>query len=270
MPELPEVETTRLGIAPYVEGQKISKIVIRQPQLRWPVPKELIKLATNQTIKTVHRRAKYLLLETSTGHIIIHLGMSGSLRIVDKNASVTKHDHVDFILNHKALRFHDPRKFGTILWTQSNPYKHKLLQRLGPEPLSDEFNGEHMHRLAKQRKLSVKSFIMDSHIVVGVGNIYASEALFLSGIHPKRAASRISLARYQKLATNIKAVLNNAIELGGTTLKDFVREDGKPGYFANELNVYNKKGEPCPYCHNPIQFRVIGQRSSYYCSQCQH
>lgn len=270
MPELPEVETTRRGILPYVKGQKITEVIVRRTQLRWPIPHEIIEQALNQKINSIHRRAKYLLFDTNAGHIIVHLGMSGSLRIVDNNSLPSKHDHVDIVFNKKTLRFHDPRRFGTILWTQSDPSEHKLLHQLGLEPLCDEFNGEHLHRLAKSRKISVKSFIMNNHVVVGVGNIYASEALFLSGIHPKRAAGRISLIRYQHLAENIKVVLNNAINLGGTTLRDFVREDGKPGYFANKLNVYNKKGMPCPNCKKPILMHVIGQRSSFYCGQCQH
>lgn len=270
MPELPEVETTRRGITPYVHGKKICDIIIRQHQLRNPISSNLTTIAKNQQIKNIWRRAKYLLFKTDVGHIILHLGMSGSLRIVAKYSQPKKHDHVDFILPKKILRFHDPRRFGTILWTSKDPSQHKLLRDLGPEPLSDEFNGEHLHKLACARKVSVKNFIMNSQIVVGVGNIYASEALFLSGIHPQRAAGRISIGRYQSLANNIKKVLKSAIDEGGTTLRDFVREDGNPGYFANQLNVYNKKGQPCPVCYSPIQARVLGQRSSFFCKNCQH
>ena len=270
MPELPEVETTLRGITPHIQNKKIKDIVVRNQKLRWSIPTDLNKNFKNQKIKNVKRRAKYLLFETAAGHIILHLGMSGSLRIVTRNIQPNKHDHVDIVFNKYILRFHDPRRFGTLLWTPQNPLEHKLLKKLGPEPLDRKFNGEYLHKHAVSRKVNIKSFIMNSQIVVGIGNIYASEALFLSGIHPQRAAGRISLMRYEKLAKNIKKVLNTAIELGGTTLRDFVREDGKPGYFANQLNVYNKKGAPCPKCKSPIQVRVLGQRSSFYCSHCQH
>ena len=269
MPELPEVETTRLGISPFVLGKRVDEVVIRQRQLRWPVPRNLNACLKHQQILNISRRAKYLLFQTDTGHLILHLGMSGSLRIVKQGVQANKHDHVDFVFSKRVLRFHDPRRFGAILWTGKDPIRHKLLCRLGPEPLSEEFNGNYLHTLAKSRKVNVKNFIMNSHIVVGVGNIYASEALFLSGIHPQRAAGRVSKHRYAVLADNIKNVLQSAIDLGGTTLRDFVREDGKPGYFANQLNVYNKKGQPCPQCSTPIQVRTLGQRSSFFCNHCQ-
>lgn len=270
MPELPEVETTRRGIIPYVKKQQVQNVVIRQASLRWPVPRNLKQKLKDQTIKDIHRRAKYLLFVTQTGHLIIHLGMSGSLRLVNNQIEPNKHDHVDLVFKKKTLRFHDPRRFGAVLWTSQDPLQHKLLKNLGPEPLSDEFTGTHLHQLAKGKKVNVKTFIMNAHIVVGVGNIYASESLFLSGIHPQRSAGRISLIRYEVLAENIKQVLTHAIELGGTTLRDFVREDGKPGYFANKLNVYNQTGKPCPVCKNPIKVRTISQRSSFFCVQCQH
>ncbi len=270
MPELPEVETTRRGITPYVKNKKIENVVVRQTNLRWPVPRNLKQKLKHQKILDIKRRAKYLLFATETGHLILHLGMSGSLRMIKPQTEPRKHDHVDIVFDKKTLRFHDPRRFGAVLWTNKDPLQHKLLLKLGPEPLSEDFNGTHLHRLARAKKVSVKNFIMNSHIVVGVGNIYASESLFLSGIHPQRAAGRISLARYNVLANNIKTVLANAIKLGGTTLRDFVREDGKPGYFANQLNVYNQTGKPCPVCKNPIKVRTIGQRSSFFCVQCQH
>ncbi len=270
MPELPEVETTRRGITPHIHGKQINKVILRQRQLRWPIPRNLNALVKNQHINSISRRAKYLLFATDAGHIILHLGMSGSLRIVASNTNPRKHDHVDFVFGDQTLRFHDPRRFGTILWTRKDPLRHKLLSQLGPEPLNEDFDGKYLHLRAKERKVSVKNFIMNSHVVVGVGNIYASEALFLSGIHPQRAAGRISSQRYAILATKIKEVLQNAIDMGGTSLRDFVREDGNPGYFANQLNVYNKKGQPCPQCGSPIQARVLGQRSSFFCSHCQH
>ncbi len=270
MPELPEVETTRRGIIPHVQGKKIDKVIIRQRQLRWPIAKNINSLLKQQRINEITRRAKYLIFHLEKGYLIIHLGMSGSLRIVANGHAPNKHDHIDFIFGKQALRFHDPRRFGAIIWTRDNPAQHKLLRKLGPEPLSNSFNGNYLHKLAKNRKINIKNFIMNSHIVAGVGNIYASEALFLSGIHPQRAAGRISKQRYLVLAENIKKVLQSAIDMGGTTLRDFVREDGKPGYFANSLNVYNKKGEPCPICKTPIQVRVLGQRSSFFCKHCQH
>lgn len=270
MPELPEVETTRRGIAPYVAGKKISAVKIRQSKLRWPVPNTLPQLLKGKQIKSITRRGKYLIFATTSGHMLIHLGMSGSLRINDRGSTPRKHDHIDFILAKKVLRFHDPRRFGSVLWTHDDPMQHKLLIKLGPEPLSSAFTGKHLHALAKNKKVHVKNYIMNSQIVVGVGNIYASEALFLSGIHPQRIAGRISLQRYDKLAKNIRNVLTQAIQVGGTTLRDFVREDGAPGYFANQLNVYSKKGQPCVVCKTPIQMRVLGQRSSFFCTQCQH
>jgi len=270
MPELPEVETTKRGITPYVKKQQVQNVVIRQASLRWPVPRNLKQKLKDQTIKDIQRRAKYLLFATQTGHLIIHLGMSGSLRIVNNQIDPNKHDHIDIVFSNKTLRFHDPRRFGAVLWTSKDPLQHKLLKHLGPEPLSEEFTGEHLHYLAQAKKVNVKTFIMNSRIVVGVGNIYASESLFLSGIHPQRAAGLISLTRYEILAKNIKQVLTHAIKLGGTTLRDFVREDGKPGYFANKLNVYNQTGKPCPVCKNPIKVRTISQRSSFFCVQCQH
>ena len=270
MPELPEVETTKRGIKPHVKNQQIKDVVIRQASLRWPVPKNLKQKIKDQKIHDLQRRAKYLLFTTPTGHLLIHLGMSGSLRLVKHQVEPRKHDHVDFVFNKQTLRFHDPRRFGAILWTQKDPMQHKLLKGLGPEPLNDDFTGIYLHRLAQTKKVSIKNFIMNSRVVVGIGNIYASEALFLSGIHPQRAAGRISLKRYETLANNIKKVLCEAIEFGGTTLRDFVKEDGEPGYFANKLNVYKQTGKPCPVCKSPIKIRTIGQRSSFFCVKCQH
>ncbi len=270
MPELPEVETTKRGIHPHVVKQTIQDVVIRQASLRWPITRGLKQKLNKQKILTLNRRAKYLLFSTDTGHLIMHLGMSGSLRMVKHSATARKHDHLDIVFAKRILRFHDPRRFGAVLWTSKDPLQHKLLANLGPEPLNDNFTGEYLHTVAESKKVNVKNFIMNSHIVVGVGNIYASEALFLSGIHPQRAAGRISRARYDTLAEKIKLVLSNAIELGGTTLRDFVREDGSPGYFSNQLKVYQQTGKPCPVCKTPIKVRTIGQRSSFFCVQCQH
>ncbi len=270
MPELPEVETTCRGIRPHIIRQTIDNVIIRQPQLRWPIPSDLPRCLHDQAVIDISRRAKYLLLKFPTGNLLLHLGMSGSLRIVDKQTTAGKHDHVDFIFRHQQiLRFNDPRKFGAVLWTTEPVEQHPLLVNLGPEPLSSAFTGDYLYQRAANRVMAVKNFIMNSGIVVGVGNIYASEALFLAGIHPNRQAGRISRKRYQKLADSIKAVLTQAIAQGGTTLKDFVNEQGKPGYFQQSLNVYGRSGRPCPQCHNPVQSIKISQRSSFFCPHCQ-
>jgi formamidopyrimidine-DNA glycosylase len=269
MPELPEVETTRRGIAPHLEGRTIKQLVVRQPRLRWPVPTSLKKSLPGQKIHAVERRAKYLLLRLDQGTLILHLGMSGSLRILPANTPPNAHDHVDLLFDRQCLRLRDPRRFGALLWTRTDPAKHKLIQHLGPEPLSDGFDTERLYEKSRRRHGPVKNFIMDGRVVVGVGNIYASEALFRAGIHPVRPCNRISMARYQQLVKTIKAVLAEAIEQGGTTLKDFQQEDGRPGYFAQQLQVYGREGEPCPRCGQAIRKSIIGQRSSYYCSQCQ-
>lgn len=270
MPELPEVETTRRGIAPHTQDHCIDKVVVRQPKLRWPVPRGLTQKLAGRRIESVSRRAKYLLLGFDNGTLILHLGMSGSLRIVTATEAAGKHDHVDIVLdNGRALRLTDPRRFGAVLWTRETPDSHELLASLGPEPLSDAFDGDYLFQRSRGRKNSIKQFIMDGKIVVGVGNIYASESLYLAGINPKRVAGKVSRERYLKLAEAIKQVLAAAIEQGGTTLRDFVGGDGKPGYFAQKLNVYGKEGEPCPACDTAIKQLVLGQRSTYYCPRCQ-
>lgn len=270
MPELPEVETTRRGIEPFVTGQLIRRLVVRQPSLRWPVPARLASRTRNSRILAIKRRAKYLLLTTDTGTLIIHLGMSGSLRCLDTAVPPGPHDHIDMLLdNDTLLRYTDPRRFGAWLWTEADPLKHPLLRNLGPEPLSAAFDGTTLLDAACGRKLAVKSFLMNSHIVVGVGNIYASEALFMATIHPQRSAGRISLSRYDRLATAVKQVLSNAIRQGGTTLRDFSGGDGRPGYFRQSLRVYGRTGQPCLNCATPIREKRIGQRSSFYCPRCQ-
>ncbi len=271
MPELPEVEITRRGIEPYVRGQRLGGVVIRQRQLRWPVPREIESRFAHQVIERVRRRAKYLLFQTGPGTAILHLGMSGSLRVINVNTPPQLHDHVDLMLGQqKVLRLRDPRRFGALLWCERDPLDHPLLKHLGPEPLSDAFDGEYLVRQARARRVAIKGFIMNSRIVAGVGNIYANEALFSAGIHPRRAAGRISGARYQRLADAIKAVLQQAIAVGGTTLRDFLRADGTPGYFRSELQVYARAGEPCPRCGGKIRCIVQGQRATYYCAGCQH
>ncbi len=271
MPELPEVETTRRGIEPHLKNQQIEDVIIREPRLRWPVPSQLKLRLKDQVFHSVARRAKYLLLETSAGTVIIHLGMSGSLRVINVQIPPQRHDHADIVIGrHKALRLRDPRRFGALLWVEQDPLSHPLLRNLGPEPLNDEFDGDYLYRRSRDRILAVKQFIMCSHIVSGIGNIYANEALFAAGIHPQRAAGRIALARYRHLAKSIKQVLQYAIDYGGTTLRDFTREDGKPGYFRHRLQVYGKAEDPCSICGGPITLRVQGQRATYYCSRCQH
>ncbi len=269
MPELPEVETTRRGIAPHIQGARISGVVVRQPKLRWPIADNLAGLLTGRAIRSVERRAKYLLLNLANGTLILHLGMSGSLRILPPDTLAGKHDHFDLLFKHCCLRLRDPRRFGAVLWTDRPVVEHPLLAHLGPEPLSDLFNGEYLYRQAQKRRVAVKSLIMDGRIVVGAGNIYANEALFRAGIHPARAADRISAERYARLSAEIKNVLTAAIRQGGTTLRDFQQEDGKPGYFAQELLVYGKAGAACPGCGTPLKQQRIGQRSSFYCSHCQ-
>ena len=270
MPELPEVETTRRGISPHLRDRYVTGLVIRQRNLRWPIPLELERALPGQTVREVRRRGKYLLLDTAAGTVILHLGMSGSLRLVQRDAPAGKHDHVDIQLdNGQSLRLTDPRRFGALLWTTAAAEQHSLLCALGPEPLDDGFDGAYLFAQARGRKVAVKHFIMDSHIVVGVGNIYASEALFMAGIHPTRAAGRVARERYDNLADAIQSVLSASIEMGGTTLRDFVGGDGKPGYFKQTLRVYDRLGEPCRRCGAAIRGRRIGQRSSFYCANCQ-
>jgi formamidopyrimidine-DNA glycosylase len=271
MPELPEVETTRRGIAPHIKGQTVRDVIVRHQQLRWPVPRGLRQQLLGHRIDSVARRAKYLLLSFDHGTLILHLGMSGSLRLLPAESAAGKHDHLDIVFgNGEALRLTDPRRFGAVLWTRDAPLQHELLARLGPEPLGDAFSGETLYQRSRGRKSSIKQFIMDGKVVVGVGNIYASEALFLAGIKPQCIAGKVSRARYDKLAAAIRQVLTAAIEQGGTTLRDFVGSDGKPGYFAQQLNVYGREGEPCRVCGAAIRQITQGQRSSYYCARCQH
>jgi len=269
MPELPEVETTLRGIEPHLLNQHIARVVVRDPRLRWPVPAEVSRAEGQQIVK-LQRRGKYLLLKLQRGGLLIHLGMSGSLRVLQHPAIPKKHDHFDIELrNGICLRFNDPRRFGAFLWLQDDMLSHELLRDLGPEPLSDGFTADYLYRVSRGRKAAVKNFIMDGHVVVGVGNIYASEALFMAGIHPQRAAGRVSLQRYESLAAAIRDVLERAIRRGGTTLRDFVNSDGAPGYFAQELLVYDRAGSDCFQCGGKITQKVIGQRTRYYSTVCQ-
>ena len=250
-------------------GERIESVTVRERSLRWPVPRNLEAKLEGQTVRSLTRRAKYLLFGTDHGTALLHLGMSGSLRIIDPEEPPGKHDHVDMTLsNGKALRFRDPRKFGSLLWA-ADPTRHRLLRDLGPEPLSRDFDGDHLWTMARGRRIAVKPFIMNAAIVVGVGNIYASEALFMAGIHPKRSAGRVSRQRMGRLAEAIQAVLEQAIEAGGTTLKDFHGGDGEPGYFKQKLMVYGRDDETCRKCKGPVTSIVLGQRSTFYCKTCQ-
>lgn len=270
MPELPEVETTLRGIEPHIENQKITHVVVRHHGLRWPIPADIANILKNQTIESLERRGKYLLFKTRKGTIILHLGMSGSLRILTQDTPAQKHDHLDLVFaNHKTLRLTDPRRFGAFLWTEADPSQHELLKHLGPEPLSKNFSAEYLWQRARARKAPIKSFIMDSKIVVGVGNIYATEALFAAGIHPKLAAGKISVSRYSVLVAEIKKILRAAINQGGTTLKDFMNSEGKPGYFKFHLKAYGREGLPCVKCSTKLKEIRLGQRSTVMCPKCQ-
>ncbi len=269
MPELPEVETTRRGLLPHVEGRRVSGVLLRRPDLRWPIPREVSDLLPGRRIATIRRRAKYLLLDTDAGSALLHLGMSGSLRVLPGTTPVRAHDHVDIALaGGRVLRFNDPRRFGCLLW-QAPGETHELLAGLGPEPLSDDFDGDYLFARSRGRSAPVKTFLMDQAVVVGVGNIYAAEALFMAGISPLREAGKVSRARYIALADAAKAILAHAIERGGTTLRDFISPDGAPGYFEQELLAYGRGGEPCPRCGRRMKQAMIGQRASVWCGHCQ-
>ncbi len=270
MPELPEVETTRRGVEPHIQDHHISRIVVRDKRLRWPIPDELPQWAQDQRVLSVTRRSKYLLIHLDRGTLIIHLGMSGNLRVLMDDPTPTKHDHVDIELdNGTRLRFNDPRRFGAFLYTEKPLAEHELLKHLGPEPLTEDFTSDYLFLRTRKRKTKIKTLIMDAKIVVGVGNIYANEALFMSGIYPHKLAGKITKAQAQRLVECIKAVLAAAIEQGGTTLKDFVGGDGKPGYFAQSLNVYGRAGLPCLKCETIIKEMRTNNRSTCYCRQCQ-
>jgi len=270
VPELPEVETTRRGIEPHLLGQRIERMVIRQRHLRWPISQALPKAVGGRQIRSVNRRAKYLLIEVGSGHLIWHLGMSGSFRVLQDPPEPQPHDHVDVHLQNGAvLRFRDPRRFGSLHWTTRNPLRHRLLAQLGPEPMGEDFDGAWLYARSRGRRGAVKNFLMDSATVVGIGNIYASESLFEAGISPVRPAGRVSFTRYQSLADAVRAVLGRAIAAGGTSLRDFTAASGEPGYFSQELQVYGREGEACPRCDGQVRARLIGQRSSFYCPCCQ-
>lgn len=270
MPELPEVETTRRGLAPLVVGRRIEALEVREPRLRWPVPAELAAVLPGQRIDSIARRAKYLLFGTDAGTLLVHLGMSGGLRFHEACAPPPgKHDHLDIrFADGACLRYHDPRRFGSVHFT-AEPERHPLLADLGPEPLSDAFTADYLADACRGRAVAIKAHLMNARIVVGIGNIYANEALYRARIHPARPAGRIARARFVALVDSIRAVLEDAIERGGTTLRDFAASDGRPGYFQLDLDVYGRDGEPCRRCGAPIRAVIIGQRSTYYCPRCQ-
>ena len=269
MPELPEVETTRRGLLPHVIGREIARVEVREPRLRWPVAKQLPRALARMRIDSLERRGKYLLFGTEAGTLLVHLGMSGSLRYLAAPAPPGTHDHIDVHFDGGgALRFNDPRRFGSFMLTTA-PSAHPLLRNLGPEPLGDEFDADYLWHASRNRRVAIKQHVMNGRIVVGVGNIYASEALFRAGIHPRRLAGRISRARFEPLVSSIRDVLRDAIDEGGTTLRNFVGGDGKPGYFGGSLRVYDRDGSPCVNCGTAIERRVLGQRATFYCPRCQ-
>jgi formamidopyrimidine-DNA glycosylase len=269
MPELPEVETTLRGITPHIVKQAITQVIIRRPNLRWPIPPNLSSLLTMQHLLSITRRGKYLLFEFANGHAMIHLGMSGNLRIVEAASTPNSHDHFDWVFGDIALRYHDPRRFGCLLWIEGNPEEHSLLSKLGPEPLTDNFTAAYLFERSRKRSQAVKQFIMDSHIVVGVGNIYANESLFMSRIKPIRKAGTLTKKNCEDLVRDIKIILQRSIEQGGTTLRDFVGGDGKPGYFKQQLLVYGRGGEACTHCDKALKEVRMGDRTTVYCVDCQ-
>jgi formamidopyrimidine-DNA glycosylase len=270
MPELPEVETVKRGITPHIENKIIQQVTLRERRLRWEIPAELVDILPGQRVASVARRGKYLLLKCTNGHLIIHLGMSGRLTLVTPDILFKKHDHVDFIFDDQCwLRYHDPRRFGCILWTTEPVAQHPLLAEMGVEPLEADFTGDYLFFRAQHKKIAIKKFLMDNQIVVGVGNIYANESLFLAGIHPLRLVNSVEVQEFEKLVVIIQQVLNEAIAQGGTTLKDFTNSEGRAGYFQQQLKVYGRMNEPCVQCGAPIQQVRIAQRASYFCPQCQ-
>jgi formamidopyrimidine-DNA glycosylase len=270
MPELPEVEITLRGLSPWLAGQRVENVVVRNPALRWPIPDNLPALLCGQTVRQLSRRAKYLLLAFDGGTLILHLGMSGSLRILPVGTAAEKHDHFDLLLESGMLmRLRDPRRFGAVLWHEGDVARHPLLAGLGPEPLGDEFDAAHLYRATRNKTAALKQVIMDSRVVVGVGNIYANEALFRAGIRPQLAAGKLSKPRASRLVEALRETLRDAIRAGGSTLRDFVGSDGNPGYFQQHYWVYGKKGEPCRACGTIIRQIRQGQRSSFYCPACQ-
>lgn len=269
MPELPEVEITRRGIEPHLVRRTITAVVVRNRRLRWPVPRNLAARLAGREIRAVGRRAKYLLLDCGGGTLIVHLGMSGSLRVVPPDEAPGPYDHFDLCVGAVAVRLRDPRRFGAVLWTEGDPARHPLLARLGVEPLSDAFTGTALHAATRGRQVGIKLALMDHRLVAGVGNIYANEGLFRAGIRPRTPAGRVSLERCERLARAVRTTLEDALAAGGSTLRDFMGADGSPGYFQQQYFVYDRAGDPCRVCAHPIRRVVQGQRSTFYCPVCQ-
>lgn len=270
MPELPEVEITRRGLVPHLVGRRVEAVVVRNRNLRWPIARNLGKRISGSTIRSVERRAKYLLIACGSGWLIVHLGMSGSLRVLPRATPAGKHDHFDLVIDSgSVVRLTDPRRFGAVLWAARDPLAHPLLANLAPEPLSPEFDADWLHAHTRGRSAAIKTVLMDSHTVVGVGNIYASESLFRAGIHPKTAAGKISRERCDRLVQAIRDTLIAAIAAGGSTLRDFVGSDGDPGYFQQHYYAYGRGGEPCRVCNRTIRLLRQGQRATFFCPQCQ-
>lgn len=269
MPELPEVEVCKRGIEPHVLNQNVSEVVVRNANMRWPITPTISDICGEKII-SVSRRAKYLLLETSKGVLMLHLGMSGTIRVVDKSTVIAKHDHFDLVLeNGLALRLNDPRRFGSVLWVTEDINEHSLIKKLGPEPLSPDFTDNYLYEKSRNKTVAIKTFLMNNHIVVGVGNIYANESLFKAGIDPRKQAGKVSKKRYIELTRHIKQTLAHAIEQGGTTLKDFTQADGKPGYFSQELLVYGRGGLLCFICKDVLKEIKQAGRATVFCSKCQ-
>jgi formamidopyrimidine-DNA glycosylase len=271
VPELPEVETTRRGIEPHVVGRRIRRLLVHEHRLRWPVDREIVTAVHGRAIRRAGRRAKYLLLETDSGTLILHLGMSGSLRVLPADTPRIAHDHVDIELDSgKTLRFNDPRRFGSLLFTREDPATHPLLRSLAPEPFAHEFDANYLWRVTRRRSVAIKQLLMNSRCVVGVGNIYASEALFRARVRPRRTARSLTREECARLVRAIKATLAMAVKVGGTTLRDYVGADGNPGYFRQRLYVYERDGKPCRVCRRPVKQFTQGGRSTYWCPNCQH
>ena len=270
MPELPEVETTRRSVAPCVVGRRIAKLIVYDPRLRWPVPESLNKSIEGRTVDDLARRSKYLLFRIGDGSLLVHFGMTGSLRVHTHAPERRPHDHVDIVFNDGSrLRYHDPRRFGAMLWAPDPALTHPLLRDLGPEPFDPAFDADHFWRMTRSRSAAIKLALMDNHLVVGVGNIYANESLFRAGIRPTTRANKLSRPRLARLVVEVRAVLTEAIAKGGSTLRDYVDADGEPGYFQLSYFVYGREGEPCRNCGTPIRHRRLGARASFYCPRCQ-
>lgn len=269
MPELPEVEITRRGIEPLILGRTITGVTVRNRNLRWPVPRNFGRMVIGQRVHRVLRRGKYILFECGSGCLILHLGMSGSLRIIEPGAPARPHDHVDLLFGDKALRLRDPRRFGALLWQRGDVSGHRLLAKLGVEPLSEDFSTQYLHAVTRGRKAGIKQVLMNANIVVGVGNIYANESLFRAGIHPRRRAGRLSRADCARLVQSVRETLHAALAAGGSSLRDFVHSDGASGYFQQQYYVYDRAGSPCRVCGEPIRQERLGNRSSFYCAACQ-